>query len=215
MYDECLCLGCKGKDDANQGSDGIHGIPNCLEDQGRKPKNNYEIVYRRGSYPNGEPRLQVNVNDSIQSWLDDDNINVNASFPKSFRCVISGPSECGKTFLLKNLFISSIHFDRLYIIGPTGNQYDDLKYEDAVFIKEIKELTPPDRLPENLKRLMIFDDVEPKQPIIKEYFCRGIHTNCNMIYLNQNLFSLDRRGVRENCNLFILFEQTSNELHPL
>ena len=28
-----------------------------------------------------------------------------------------------------------------------------------------------------------------------------------MIYLNQNLFSLDMQSVRDNCNLFILFEQ--------
>ena len=65
-------------------------------------------------------------------------IIVNASFLESFRCVISGPNEGGKTFLLKNLFVSSVHFDRLYINGHTGNQYDDLKYEDVVFIKEIK-----------------------------------------------------------------------------
>ena len=42
----------------------------------------------------GEPRVQINVNDSLQSWLDVDNINVNALFPESFSCVISGPSEC-------------------------------------------------------------------------------------------------------------------------
>ena len=93
--------------------------------------------------------LQINVNDSLQTWLDDDNIIVNASFLKNFRCVKSGPSECGKIFLLKNVFISSIHFDRLYIIGPSGNQYNDLKYEDVVFIELIKELPPPDKLPEN------------------------------------------------------------------
>ena len=28
-----------------------------------------------------------------------------------------------------------------------------------------------------------------------------------MIYLNQILFTIDRQSVRENCNLFILFEQ--------
>ena len=28
-----------------------------------------------------------------------------------------------------------------------------------------------------------------------------------MIYLNQNLFTIDRQSVRENCNLFNLFEQ--------
>ena len=77
--------------------------------------------------------LRNDVNGSLQSWLDDDNIIVNASFPESFRCVIAGPSECGKTFLLKNLFSVSIQFDRLYIIGPTCDQNEDLKYEDIVF----------------------------------------------------------------------------------
>ena len=33
-----------------------------------------------------------------------------------------------------------------------------------------------------------------------------------MIYLNQNLFSLDMQSVRENCNLFILFEQRGKVL---
>ena len=54
---------------------------------------------------------------------------------------------------------------------------------------------------------MIFDDVGGKEPIINEYFCRGRHSNCNMIYLKQNISSADRQNVRENCNLFIFFEQ--------
>ena len=54
---------------------------------------------------------------------------------------------------------------------------------------------------------MIFDDVRAKEPVINEYFCRGRHNICNMIYLNHNLFSLDKQSVRENCNVFILFEQ--------
>ena len=56
---------------------------------------------------------------------------------------------------------------------------------------------------------MIFDDVGCKEPDIDEYFCRGRHSNCNMIYLKQNIFSADRQNVRENCNLFIFFEQKS------
>ena len=62
---------------------------------------------------------------------------------------------------------------------------------------------------------MMFDDVEPKEQIIKKYFRRGRYKNCNMIYLNQNLFFLDRRGVRENSNLFILFEQRGDVPYPL
>ena len=59
---------------------------------------------------------------------------------------------------------------------------------------------------------MIFDDVRAKEPVINEYFCRGRHNNCNMIYLNQKLFTIDRQSVRENCNLFILFEQRGKVL---
>ena len=33
-----------------------------------------------------------------------------------------------------------------------------------------------------------------------------------MIYLNQNLFTIDRQSVRENCNLFIFFEQRGKVL---
>ena len=63
-----------------------------------------------------------------------------------------------------------------------------------------------------LKKLMIFDEVRAKEPVIYEYFCSGRHNNCNMIYLIQNLFTIDRQNVRENCNLFILFEHRGKVL---
>ena len=120
----------------------------------------------------------INANGSLQSWITDSNITVYAPFPKNLRCIIAGPSECGKTVLLKNLFIPGIQFDILYIIGPTGNQYNDLEYKDIrepasqigeaasqiVFIKDKKELPHPDDLPKDIKKLMLFDDVIAKEP---------------------------------------------------
>ena len=51
----------------------------------------------------GKPNtISVNINEDPQSWLNDDNIITEATLPEIFRCIISGPSECGKTFLLKN-----------------------------------------------------------------------------------------------------------------
>ena len=199
---------------------------------------NDETIYQRNSYnqggsynPRSSPNLDIspprsniiqtspiaiNINDDLYSWLNDDDIITEAAFPDNFRCIISGPSECGKTFLLKKLFLASIYFDKLYIIGPTGDQYHGIERinpkADVEFIKDIKDLPSPDKLPKDLKKLMIFDDVRAKEPVINEYFCRGRHNNCNMIYLNQNLFSLDRQSVRENCNLFILFEQRGKAL---
>ena len=155
--------------------------------------------------------ISINLNEDLQSWLNDDEIITEATFPDNFRCILSGPSECDKTFLLKKLILASIYFDKLCIIGPTGDQYNGLERINPKaiieFIKDIKHLPSPDKLPKNLKKLMIFDDVRAKEPVINEYFCRGRHNNCNMIYLNQNLFSLDRQSVRENCILFISFEQ--------
>ena len=97
-------------------------------------------------------------------------IIVNSTFPENFRRIISGASEYGKTVLLKYLFLNNIEFYRLYIIGPTGYEFDDLEYEDIVFIKDIKELPPPEKLPEDIKKLSILDDVGGKESVINEYF---------------------------------------------
>ena len=45
--------------------------------------------------------ISININNDLQSWLNDDDIITEATFPDNFRSIISGPSECGKTFLLK------------------------------------------------------------------------------------------------------------------
>ena len=66
--------------------------------------------------------ISVNINEDLQSWLNDDDIITEAKFPDIFRCITSGPSECGKTFLLKKLILASKYFDKLYIIGLTGDQ---------------------------------------------------------------------------------------------
>ena len=45
--------------------------------------------------------ISVNTNEDLQSLLNDDNIITTATLPENFRRIISGPSELGKTFLLK------------------------------------------------------------------------------------------------------------------
>ena len=191
---------------------------------------NLRIIYNQGdispprNYIIQSKPIAININEDLQSWLNDDNIITEATLPESFRCIISGPSDCGNTFLLKKLILARIYFDKLYIIGPTGDQYEGVEScnrrspnsvdhkADVEFVKDIKDLPSPNKLPKDLKKLMTFDDVRAKEPVINEYFCRGRHNNCNMIYLNQNLFTIDRQSVRENCNLFILFEQRGKVL---
>ena len=81
--------------------------------------------------------------------MSDEEIIVNAAFPENFRCTVSETSECGKTFLLKELIIININFDKLYIIGPTGDQYEGTATFE--FIKDVKNLPSSDQLPEKLK----------------------------------------------------------------
>ena len=78
----------------------------------------------KGKPNNNSPtnNISVNINEDPQSWLNDDDIITEATFPDNSRCIISGPSECGKTFLLKKLILASRYFDKVYIIGPTGDQ---------------------------------------------------------------------------------------------
>ena len=171
---------------------------------------------RSGNFVDLSNNISVNINKDLQSWLNDDNIITEATLSENFRCIISGPSECGTTFLLKKLILARIYLDKLYIIGPTGDQYEGVERinhtAEVEFNKDIKELPSPNQLPKDLKKLMIFNAVRAKEPVINEYFCRGRHNNCNMIYLNQNLFTIDRQSVRENCILFILFEQRGKVL---
>ena len=85
--------------------------------------------HQKGKPNNNSPNnnISVYINDDLQSWLNDDDIIAEAEFPDNIRCIISGPSECGKAFLLKKLILASIYFDKLYIIGPTGDQYNGLE----------------------------------------------------------------------------------------
>ena len=107
------------------------------------------VNHEGSSFPNSP--VSVNINDDLYSWLNDDDIITEAIYPDNFRCIISGPSECGKTFLLKKLILASIYFDKLYIIGPTGDQHHGIKRinpkADVEFFKDIKDLPSPDNYP--------------------------------------------------------------------
>ena len=61
--------------------------------------------------PNNEclsNHISINTNEDLQSWLNEDNIITEATHPENLRCILSGPSECGKTFLLKKLILANI-----------------------------------------------------------------------------------------------------------
>ena len=140
--------------------------------------------------------------------------------PESFRFLIVGPSNCGKTHLLKNMLLPNCEYNNCFIVGPTSYQYKDCdcttnvcKCNPDLVTMTSDDIFKPQELPREEKHLFIFDDVMiEKKPLISEYFCRGRHNNCNMFYLAQNDFYIPRHTIRESCNLFILFKQKNKSL---
>lgn len=146
-----------------------------------------------------------------------------ALLPNSIRCIIAGPSNCGKTNLLIGL-IESEHgliFENIYIYSKSLEQ-DKYKYLRKLFapIKNIgfytytssDKVIPPSVAKKN--SIMIFDDVicTKNQDNIKEYYCLGRHRNIDCFYLSQTYTRISKHLVRDNCNFLILFRQDDANL---
>lgn len=138
--------------------------------------------------------------------------------PNSIRCIIAGPSNCGKTNVLITLIESEhgLKFENVYIYCKTLEQD---KYE---YLKKILEpiqgigfypFSSSDKViaPSQAKRnsIFIFDDVisDRNQENIKQFFCLGRHRNIDCFYLTQTYTRVSKHLIRDNCNLLILFRQ--------
>lgn len=138
--------------------------------------------------------------------------------PNSIRCIIAGPSNCGKTNLLISLIESEhgLKFENIYIYSKTLTQ-DKYTYLKKVLtpIKEIgfHTFTASEKViaPNDAKKnsIFIFDDVvvDRKQENIKNFFCLGRHRNIDCFYLTQTYTKVCKHLIRDNCNFLILFRQ--------
>lgn len=137
--------------------------------------------------------------------------------PSTIRCIICGPSNCGKTNVLISLLESpnGLRFENVYIFSRTLEQ-DKYKYLENV-LKPIKGLgyytfSSNDDVIHTSKALpnsiMIFDDVLcDKQNNIKAYFCMGRHRDVDCFYLAQTYSHIPKHLIRDNTNFLILFKQ--------
>lgn len=138
--------------------------------------------------------------------------------PNSIRCIIAGPSNCGKTNLLISMIESEhgLRFENIYIYSKTLEQ-DKYKYLSQM-LKPIKginffsfsssdKVIPPSKAKKN--SIMIFDDVicDKGQENIKSYYCLGRHRSIDCFYLTQTYTKVCKHLIRDNCNFLILFKQ--------
>lgn len=138
--------------------------------------------------------------------------------PNSIRCIISGPSNCGKTNVLISMIESEhgLKFENIYIYCKTleQNKYihlrkvlEPLKSIGLFTFSSSDKVMPPSQAKKN--SIFIFDDViiDKNQDNIKQYFCLGRHRNIDCFYLTQTYTRVSKHLIRDNCNLLILFRQ--------
>lgn len=140
-----------------------------------------------------------------------------ALLPASIRCLICGPSNCGKTNLMYSLLtdIRGLKFANLYVFSKS------LQQPKYVLLKEIlravpeigfqafedsKDVIAPENAPPN--SVIVFDDVAcDSQERIKSFFSMGRHKGTDCFYLTQSYARIPKHLLRDNANLIVLFKQ--------
>ncbi|KAL6429511.1 hypothetical protein ACFW04_008292 [Cataglyphis niger] len=132
--------------------------------------------------------------------------------PNAIRCVICGPSNCGKTNALISLLESphGLRFENVYVYSKSLQQpkyrylenllapMEDIGY--FTFSNNSDVISPSEALPNS-----IFNTV-------REYFAMGRHSNVDCFYLCQTYAKIPKHLIRDNTNLLILFKQDGTNL---
>lgn len=145
--------------------------------------------------------------------------------PSSIRCIICGPSNCGKTNLMFNLIFdeNGVKFKNLYIFSKSLNQ-PKYKFLARVMkgvpeigyfaFNENERVSDPNKARPN--SIMIFDDVAcERQNNIRRYFTMGRHNNLDTFYLAQTYSRIPKQLVRDNANLLVVFKQDDLNLRHI
>lgn len=88
------------------------------------------------------------------------------------------------------------------------------KYDiKAEFFDDCSSIPDPASLNKNAKNTLLMDDCYTgPQSKAAAYYSRGRHWNCDVLFLSQNYFRLERQTIRENANFMILFPQDAKNL---
>lgn len=145
--------------------------------------------------------------------------------PNSIRCIICGPSNCGKTNLLIGLLLheNGLRYSNLYVYSKSLYQpkYEYLgnvlKLVQKVSFFKFREndevLSPQEARPNSI---IVFDDVAcENQNNIRDYFAMGRHRNIDSFYLNQTYTKIPKQLIRDNSNLLVLFKQDDINLRHI
>lgn len=143
-------------------------------------------------------------------------------FPSTIRCIIVGPSNCGKTNVMISLIEheNGLKFENVYVYSRSLYQPKYLYLSEL--LKPIKGIEyyafsasenivhPSEAKPNSI---FVFDDVAcDNQDVIREYFSMGRHKNIDSFYLCQTYAKIPKHLIRDNANIIVLFKQDEMNL---
>lgn len=160
--------------------------------------------------------LSLEVNDlKVENKIE--NIRHSKLLPNTIRCIICGPSNCGKTNVIITLLLheNGLKFRNVYLYSKTSFQPKYCFLQNV--LKRVKGMQffkfsdhedviqPNDALPNSI---IIFDDVVcDRQSNIRNYFTMGRHNKIDCFYLSQTYSKIPKQLVRDNTNFLIIFKQ--------
>lgn len=145
--------------------------------------------------------------------------------PNSIRCVICGPSNCGKTNTMLSLLLNEngLKFRNVYLYSKTIFQPKYCFLEEVLkripeinlfMFQDERDVIPPEKAFE--KSIFIFDDVTcENQTNIRNYFSMGRHKNIDCFYLSQTYSKIPKQLIRDNVNFLIVFKQDDVNLRHI
>lgn len=155
--------------------------------------------------------LTTNTSDTIK-------ISKNGTLlPNSVRCIISGPSNSGKTNVVFNLLThpNGLYFNNVYIFSKSlyqpkyqllekilsdVSEVQYFKFDQHDMIMEPSHAEP--------YSVFIFDDVSTEnQNKMRSYFTMGRHNNIDSIYIGQTYSKIPKQLLRDNVNVVVVFKQ--------
>lgn len=137
--------------------------------------------------------------------------------PDTVRCIVCGPSNCGKTNVAVSLLLdpNGLKFRNVYLYSKTpfqpkyrmlGEVLGKIEGFGYFVFSDNAEIVKPSEAERD--SIFIFDDVAcDKQDVMREYFSMGRHSAVDSFYLCQTYSRIPKHLIRDNANLIVLFKQ--------